>query len=330
MMAFSQGYNSLTIEEIREHMSDAQIAAKYLGITRIPCVILSPLRRDTKPSLGLYTRDGVSVCWTDFATKEGGSIYTLLSKMWHCSFSETLERIRSESGFSSNPNLKVSSKNVSVAIGAAVSDLQCRVREWRPHDIAYWESYGVPLRWLKYAEVYPISHKIIVKQKKKYVLGADRYAYVFVEHKDGKITLKIYQPFNKNGYKWSNKHDKSVISLWTKIPKEGDKLCICSSVKDALCLWANTGVPAVAVQGEGYGISNTALQELKRRFKEIYILFDNDEPGLADGLKLAKATGFTNVVLPPFKEGKDVSDFYKSHKEEFKQTLENLLNIKDA
>lgn len=329
-MAFGQGYNSLTIEEIREHTSDAQIAAKYLGITRIPCVILSPLRRDTKPSLGLYTRDGVSVSWTDFATKEGGSIYSLLSKMWHCSFAETLERIKSESGLYINGTLESRvSKPISVAIGAAVSDLQCRIREWRPYDIAYWESYGVPLRWLKYADVYPISHKIIVKNKRKYVLGADKYAYVFVEHKEGKVTLKIYQPFNKNGYKWSNKHDRSVISLWTKIPEKGDKLCICSSVKDALCLWANTGVPAVAVQGEGYGISNTALQELKRRYKEIYILFDNDEPGLADGCKLAKATGFTNVVLPPFKEGKDISDFYKAHREEFKKVLWELLGVTD-
>ena len=33
-------------------------------------------------------------------------------------------------------------------------------------------------------------------------------------------------------------------------------------MKDALCLWANTGIPAIAIQGEGYGISDTAVNEL--------------------------------------------------------------------
>ena len=127
-----------------------------------------------------------------------------------------------------------------------------------------------------------------------------------------KCGRKIYQPFNKNGYKWSNRHDRSVISLWTKVPLQGDRICICSSLKDALCLWANTDIPALAVQGEGYGISDTAINELKRRFKKIYICLDNDIPGIKDAEKLALKTGFTNVVLPYFDGGKDISDAYKS------------------
>ena len=154
----------------------------------------------------------------------------------------------------------------------------------------------------------------------------DKYAYAYVEFKEGRTTLKIYQPFNKNGYKWSNRHDKSVISLWTKVPKEGKKICICSSLKDALCLWANTGIPALATQGEGYGISNTAINELRRRFTKVYICFDNDDAGLKDGVHLANKTGFINIVLPKFKGGKDISDLYKvlNNKEQFKQMILKL------
>lgn len=205
------------------------------------------------------------------------------------------------------------------------SDLQCKVREWRQYDIDYWASYGVPLEWLKYADVYPISHKIVISEGKKYVFGADKLAYAFVERKEGRVTLKIYQPHNKADRKWANKHDRSVISLWTKIPETGDKVCICSSLKDALCLWANTGIPSVAVQGEGYGMSDTAISELKRRYKQVYVLFDNDEAGLADGEKLSKQTGFTNVVLPKFDGGKDVSDLFKSvGKEKFCDIINSL------
>ena len=81
-------------------------------------------------------------------------------------------------------------------------------------------------------------------------------------------------------------------------------------MKDALCLWANTGIPALAVQGEGYGISDTAINELKRRYKRIFVLFDNDEAGKIDGLKFSTNTGFINIVLPDY-GAKDVSDLYK-------------------
>ena len=194
------------------------------------------------------------------------------------------------------------------------------------YDIEYLNSYGISLNWLKYADVYPISHKIVIKNNNKLIFGADKYAYAYVEHKEGKVTLKIYQPFNKNGYKWSNKHDMSVISLWTKVPEYGDKICICSSLKDALCLWSNIGIPSIAVQGEGYNISNTAINELKRRYKKIYICFDNDKAGIVDAEKLSKSTGFINVVLPIFEGGKDISDLFKTlnDKNKFIEILSKL------
>ena len=157
------------------------------------------------------------------------------------------------------------------------------------------------------------------------MFGADKLAYAFVEHKEGRVSLKLYQPYNKVNRKWSNKHDKSVISLWTKIPKNGDKVVICSSLKDALCLWANTGIPAIATQGEGYSMSDTAISELRRRFTSVFILFDNDSAGLEDGRKLAEQTGFINLVLPKFEGGKDISDLYKAvGKEKFVQTINTL------
>ena len=84
------------------------------------------------------------------------------------------------------------------------------------------------------------------------------------------------------------------------------------------------------MQGEGYGISDTAIKELRRRYTNVYILFDNDAAGLADGCKLSSQTGFINVVLPTFKGGKDISDFYKSAgKEMFNRTMICLFNQAD-
>ena len=328
-MAFSSGKSSVSLEDILSKVTEADILAYYLNIREIPCVIHSPLREDRRPSFGLYSIDGKRIFYTDLSTGDRGGLFDLLSSIWGVSYMEVLDRINKDiPNFTGNSNIKdyTPCSIMTTSLHNKITDLQCKVREWRKYDIEYWESYGISLKWLKYAEVYPISHKIVIKDDTKYVFGADKYAYAYVEHKEGKVTLKIYQPFNKNGYKWSNKHDTSVISLWTKVPSYGDKICICSSLKDALCLWANTGIPSLAVQGEGYRMSDTAINELKRRFKEVFILFDNDKAGLIDGEKLSALTGFTNLVLPKFEGGKDVSDLYHSlqDKERFKEIILSL------
>lgn len=311
------------------HIREADIAAYYLGVKSIPCLIASPLRQDKRPSFSLFSNNGEEVGYIDYSTKEHGGIVDLLMKIWNCSFVEAKKRIANDLG-EVNLNTSVGKGNYASRIPIRTSserDLQCRVREWKDYDIEYWSSYGISLEWLKYADVYPISHKIVIKDNISYAFGADKYAYAYVEFKEGRTTLKIYQPFNKNGYKWANRHDRSVISLWTKVPSTGNRVCICSSLKDALCLWANTGIPALATQGEGYKMSNTAVSELKRRFKNVYICFDNDKAGLEDSAILASETGFINVVLPQFNRGKDISDLMKSKgKEEFLKIILPLFN----
>lgn len=332
-MAFGTGNSSITLEELRQHVSDSDILARYLNVSKVPCIIHSPLREDANPSFGFYSKDGVTIKWVDFGTKEGGSIYDLLSRLWKCSFKEVLNRVNDDfkkQNIQHNTNtLEIT--NHHFITKSSTTTIRCKSREWKDYDIEYWESYGISIAWLKYAEVYPISHKIVYKGTNRYVLGADKYAYAFVEHKEDETTIKIYQPFNKQGYKWSNSHNGSVISLWTKVPQQGEQICICSSLKDALCLWANTGIPAIAVQGEGYSISSTACNELRRRFNKIYILFDNDEAGLVDGKKLSEQTGFINLILPKFNGGKDISDFYKSvGKEKFIVVIKELFHIRTS
>ena len=326
----SSGKSSFTLDDVLRVASEAQIVSYYLGILKVPCIINSPLRQDRHPSFGLYSPNGTEINYIDFSTRDSGTIFTLLKNMWNLDYPEVFKRICQDfSRFNSKATVIKSSKCDVTSQGSSSNiDMKCKVREWKDYDLEYWASYGITLPWLKYANVYPISHKIIVKDGREFVFGADKYAYAYVEFKEGKTTLKIYQPFNKRGFKWANKHDRSVISLWTKVPKTGDKIVVCSSLKDALCLWANTSIPAIAIQGEGYGISNTAINELKRRYKEVYILLDNDEAGLRDGEKLSASTGFINLVLPNINGAKDVSDLYKSleNKKRFKDIILNLFN----
>jgi len=301
------------------------LAEYYLDIKKIPCLINSPLRQDDKPSFGIFIRDG-AIFFKDFATGESGNIYSLLSLIWGIDKEETYKKIYNDIINNSNKkSIHLEKKMIKIFARSKV-DVNVKIRNWEQHDIDYWKSYGISIDWLKFAEVYPISHVILSKEKLQQIYKADKFAYAYVEHKENKTTIKVYQPFNKDGFKWRSGHDSSVISLWTKIPKEGELVCICSSLKDALCLWANTGIPALAVQGEAYDISNTAINELKRRFKKVCIFYDSDPPGIKDAKKICKKTGFINIQLPESIHEKDISDFYKSiaDKQVFKQTILSL------
>lgn len=320
-MAIGSCRNSIDLEEVLQRVSEADILSYYMGVKEIPCVISSPLRDDAKPSFSLYSPDGRKIRFLDFSTGETGGLFDLLGRMWDCSFEKVLCRINRDSlniGRGTGKFLHSPVRIRPMHSCRSETDLQCRIREWRRHDIEYWESYGISLEWLRYAEVYPISHKIVLKEGKRYVFPADKYAYAYVEHKEGKVALKIYQPFNKAGYKWSSNIDRSVWSLWTKIPEYGDNLIISSSVKDCLNIMCNFKIPSICLQGEGYLPKPHIMEELKSRYKNIIIFFDNDftnpnNPGHNDAVKLCKEYNLKMVEIPEEYKSKDPSDLFKKY-----------------
>ena len=178
-MAFSSGKSSVSLEDILSRVTEADILSYYLGITEVPCIIHSPLREDKRPSFGLYSIDGRRIFYTDLSTRDRGGLFDLLGSMWNCSYKEVLTRINEDiSKFSGNASIHTYTPCTvrSTSTYNRDTDLQCKVRDWRDYDIEYWASYGISLEWLKYAEVYPISHKIIIKGGQRYVFGADKYA----------------------------------------------------------------------------------------------------------------------------------------------------------
>lgn len=327
-MVVGKTASSISKAEIFNYVSETEVLSSvFPGIKSLPASICSPLRADHNPSFSVYLSDGGHVRYKDFATGESGGLLDLLCHYWHCSFHQCLDKISSM--FISGDNVTIKPKTVRTFTRKEynhLTDIQVAIRPWRDYDYQYWASYGVEPKWLHHAEIYPISYKIVTKREhpedkgNKYIFPADKYAYVYVERKEGGLSLKIYQPFNKKGFKWCSKMDASVIGLWTKIPEYGDKVIICSSIKDALCISSQLHIPTLCLQGEGYGMSATAVSELKRRYKRVYISFDVDAPGKADAGKLASSTGFTNVV-PDLKGEKDYSDYYKSltNKKDFQQ-----------
>ena len=337
-MVVGKTSSSISIPELFKKYSEVSILTTvFPEIKSIPCKISSPFRTDNNPSFSIYLDNSKHIRFKDFGEKETkGSLLDLLCKYWNCTFNQVFDKILEIMQKQKGSEIELKMKQIKTLTRKESSELtkiEVKVRPWEKYDYEYWASYGIEKQWLRYAEVYPISHKIVTKKikddasftTKKYIFPAEKYAYTFVERKEGNLQLKVYQPFSKN-FKWCSKMDDGVISLWTKVPEYGDRLIICSSLKDALCVSCQLHIPAIAPQGEGYNLSDSAIRELKRRFKNVFICYDVDTPGINDAKKLSEQTGFPYIV-PDLGKSKDLSDYYKSlkNKEDFKQ-LEQLFH----
>ena len=303
------------IEGLLSNFSEGEIASYYIEeLYQIPQVICSPLRKDEHPSFRIYSPDGIKVRYYDYVTGETGGIIDFVCKKFNLTLPQAINKINSEIG-KKNPVRISTSNGISIRKDKAIFTVKSRRREWQDYDFEYWDSYGISKPWLLHSDIYPIDYIFIISENGyTKTIKADKYAYTFIERKDGIISEKIYQPFNKEGVKWRSGHDSSVWDLWTKLPQRGERLLITSSRKDALCLWANLGIPAV-----------------KERFKKIYVLYDNDfskdrNAGRIDGEKFCKTFGLIQLEIPEYLKSKDPSDLYKNHgKETFRKTILDLI-----
>ena len=309
---FSSGFSNIELPELLTMISTEQIAANYLGITEIPCVICAPYRSDAKPSLGIYLGKNGNVHFTDFGTKESGDIITLLTKIWKCDFRSCINRIYNDISKQSKTVKTRNTIKKSPLSHKSSTNIKVTFRKWKDYDLEFWESYGISKPWLEFGDIHPISRIFFISGDISRSFPAEKYAYAYVERKDKIVTLKIYQP-KSIVCKWMNKHDSSIWDLWTQLPQKGDNLIITSSRKDALCLWENTGIPSVSLQGEGYIPKEHVVNELKSRFKNIYILYDNDFQSLENhgrlfAQKLSSLYNLTMIEIPDEYKSKDPSD----------------------
>lgn len=328
----SKGTDTISIDDVRRITTDYEVVNKYLGISVVPSNINSILREDKNPSLCIFPYKD-SLFFKDFGTNQSGNIYQLLSLYWNIPLNQVYRKIYND--FTSANYKSCCCKNkISKTIIKKKSNINIKVkiRDWKPWDIEYWSSYGISLKWLEYCDIFPISHIFLIHQNgEQLIISADKYAYVYIERKDNKVSLKIYQPYSTN-FKWMSKHDASVWDLWTKIPEKGDKLIITSSRKDALCLWANTGIPSLSLQGEGYVPKEKVINQLKERYNKIYVFYDNDfknkvNNGRNYGRILAEKFNLQQIEIPTEYKSKDPSDLYKNWgKEVFLNVINQLIN----
>lgn len=306
-MSFGKCKQSICLDDILNKVSEADILNYYLGISALPILINSPFRQDKNPSVSVFLNRNNNIIFKDFGTHKSYNLWSFFEEYWNCTYDEVIQRITEDLN-----KMKIGTSKIKISRQKHYvhnsSKVEVTIREWRDYDLQYWESYGISLEWLKFGRIYPISHIFINNNR----FPAEKHAYVYVEKKDGNVTLKVYQPFSER-MKWLSKHDSSVWDLWDRLPEKGNKLIITSSRKDALCIWSNTGIPTVSLQGEGYIPKEHVVQQLKDRFEVVYVLYDNDfnsdiNNGRLFGQSLANKFGLKQIEIPTEWKCKDTSD----------------------
>ena len=285
----------------------------------------SPLRDDLKPSFGFFIGESSELCFNDFVLGSGDCIKFVMLK-FGLSYFEALSKIALDANLENEFIIKntfktnVNTSNHLKTREDIVKDLNSKAlgktsRNWILSDLAFWNKYGITKKTLDLYRVSPVSYLHVGVQKR--IITADKLAFSYTEYKDGKETFKIYQPENTD-YKWLNTHNDSTWQGWEQLPETGDILIITKSLKDVMAITDVSGISAVSLQTESALPKEHVLEQLKRRFKCVYILYDNDFDketnwGRQFGKKLEERFNLMQIEIPDEYQSKDFSDLVKNH-----------------
>ena len=306
-------FNSLiTREDILKNVTQEEIYSFYLNekIDKLG-VYHSPLREDNIPSFALYFHhiNKNIIMFKDFATGDCGDFVILVKKLFNLNYSEALWKIAYDLGLS-DYSVNTNKQNIKYTkiIQKQKVELGIKLRPWKVLDKTFWSSFGIKKTTLEKFNVFSISHVFYndtaVKTKPN--------AYAYVEKKDGKLTYKIYQPFEGKLKKWINNANYSVHQGYTQLPKSGELLIITKSLKDVMSIHDVVGVPAIGLQSESVMMKDSVMDEYKSRFKKVVCLFDNDNAGIKLAKEFSKRYNVPHFFVLPIAKSKDFSDFVKN------------------
>jgi len=321
----------LTAEMILEKISPYDIFNHYIDNLEIGKLIHSPIRIDNKPSFGVYVNKyNGDLRFNDFY-EGGGNCFEFVKKKYRCTYKEALHvinrdfnlKLTSSTSFELSQTLNNIAKKPVVTnyVPKPKSSVKIKVitRNWLQRDFDYWYlKYHISFKTLEKFDVYPITAFWMGLQR--FYVNQLAYAYFF----DPGV-FKIYQPLLEVGQgKWYTNLD--VDTKWhgyKQLPETGDILFITKSLKDVMVL-DEIGYNAISPHNETPNIPDKVIENLKKRFKKIYVYYDNDKTGVMNSTKICNRYGF-DYVNNPSEYPKDPSDFIELYGEEKLKVLINEL-----
>lgn len=318
----------ITEDLIFSKFSEETIMGFYLHIPVKKGLFRSPLRNDKNPTCSFYRNKSGRLIFKDFATNQHLTCVNVVMTMYNCSYHEALGIIANDFGIVKNNFLiknkgKINLNPVKIE-DKEISKIQVEIQDFTESELKWWAKYGITLDILKKFDVYSCKHIFLNDQLfAKSQAHCPIFGYYGKKY-HGYELWRCYFPKRKT-FRFITNWMSKKIQGYDQLPKNGKLLVITKSMKDVMCLYS-MGITAIAPNSETQFISDSVLEDLKKRFKYVIIFFDNDSTGISFMNRIKKKhSELIYTWIPRKYNAKDISDFYKLYGK--KETTNLILNF---
>lgn len=306
----------ITKELILSRFSEEQLMEYYLHLPVKKGLFRSPLRRDKQPTCSFYRNKSGTLIFKDFATGQHLNIFDVVQSIFRCDYFESLRIIANDFGIVRDNTLhknpgKINLNPIKIK-DKEISKIQIEVQEFTDGELKWWGKYGISKDILKRFNVYSCKHVFLNDQL---FAESQQHCPIFGYYGKKYQGLELWRCYfpKRTSFRFITNWPSKKIQGYDQLPKKGKLLVITKSMKDSMCLYS-CGITACAPNSENLFISDKVLEDLKSRFKNIVVLYDNDRPGLYNMAKIRREhPELTYVFIPKRYGSKDISDFYKDH-----------------
>jgi 5S rRNA maturation endonuclease (ribonuclease M5) len=156
-------------------------------------------------------------------------------------------------------------------------EIFCESRNFIKQDKLFWTKYGISKQNLIDDRVFPVRRYVMTNTKSGTVnIRPRQLCYVFAEFEKRK---KLYFPDAEKSKRFITNCKKDDIGALNTLPSFGRQLFITKSYKDCRVV-RNQGRYSIWNQNEGMIPSIDLLISIIKRFKQVIVFYDNDEPGI--------------------------------------------------
>lgn len=312
----------LTKENVFTKITQEQVFEKYLGIkVQTKTHFVNPLRNDKRVTCK-FKYYGYDLIFTDFSGWFSGDCVKFVMFLFGCNYYEALSKIVEDvevTGLNYVYNTTKTDKNKK-------SKISFTKRNFNIYDANYWKSYSISSKTLKFFNVFAIQ-TLTVNGKIGYIYNYKDPAYLYLFDNDN---IKVYFPFRKQFRFLSN---TNCIQGYNNLPKQGEILVITKSYKDVMVLY-ELELYSISFQNEIVIPDIQIIEELKQRFKKVYLFYDFDLTGVRTSNKIRKQFDIKPLFLTNGKfntvdyKAKDISDYIKLYGKESTIKLINYALLK--
>lgn len=300
----------ITKEFLLSKFNEETFMTYYLGIPVKKGLFKSPLRGDHVPTCSFFRNKAGELIFKDFSGAFYGNFINVVMYKYQCNYYKALKIIASDFGLIGTSIKKTPIKVQETFKDSGQAVINVEIQNFTEQELKWWNKYGITEKILKKFKVYSCKN---VWLNGNYFAKSAQNNMMFGYYggiKDKVELWRIYFPQRKE-YRFLSNWNSNKIQGFNQLPKTGNVLVITKSMKDVMTLYS-VGVPAIAPNSETLFISDNVLSNLKERFNRIFVLYDNDLPGISNMNKIKKLHPELNYLWIPRKTGaKDISDLHK-------------------